>query len=198
MLAEHPPDVEATQVVMQEAVDQAHRATDVLGRMRHAVQQPDMGARTEDINLVEEVRKALDLLQPELRRRRIAPEVQSRGPAFHVYGQRVALEQVLHNLLMNALQALDQVPPPERQLRVLLEVIDGFGQLSLQDNGPGMSNDDLPRVFEPFFSTHEGGLGLGLSLSESLTTGMGGTLMAFNRVPRGAEFVLKLPLASMQ
>ena len=198
VLAEDPPDLLTAQVAMQQAVDQAQRAADVLGRMRHAVEQPDLGAHIQDLSLGEVVRKALHLLEPELRRRGITPEVQARGPAFHVYAQPVALEQVLHNLLMNAMQALDQVPPPERHLWVVLEVVDGFGQLSLQDNGPGMRNEDLPRVFEPFFSTREGGLGLGLSLSESLTAGMGGTLLAFNRAPRGAEFVLKLPLASMQ
>ncbi len=197
LLAEHPVDPEAAQVAMQEAVDHVHRASDVLERIRKASAQPELG-RTQDVNLIEMVRKALDLLQPELRRRDITPQVQVRGSAFHVYVRPVALEQVLHNLLMNALDALDQVPPPERQLWLVLEVVDGFGQLSLQDNGPGMSNDDLPHVFEPFFSTRDGALGLGLSLSESLTSAMGGTLMAFNRVPRGSEFVLKLPLASMQ
>ena len=66
---------------------------------------------------------------------------------------------------------------------------------SPRDTGPGMPIDVLPHVFEPFFTTREGGLGLGLSLSESMAHAMGGTLTAFNQTPHGAEFRLSLPLS---
>jgi C4-dicarboxylate-specific signal transduction histidine kinase len=65
----------------------------------------------------------------------------------------------------------------------------------IQDTGPGMSNSVVSHIFEPFFTTRTDGLGLGLSLCESLASGMGGTLTAYNRVPRGAEFALSLRLA---
>ena len=120
------------------------------------------------------------------------------GPAFKVRAEPVALDQILHNLLMNALQALDQVQISDRKLVVALSAGEEHGQLSLRDSGAGIRPEVLPHVFEPFFTTREGGLGLGLSLSESLASGMGGTLTAFNRSPRGAEFCLSLPLASLQ
>ena len=107
----------------------------------------------------------------------------------------VALEQIVHNLLMNALQALEEQPAGERRLRLSVGVEAGRGLLAVSDNGPGLSPETLPRVFEPFFSTREGGLGLGLSLSETLASGMGGALEAAPAEPRGARFTLRLPLA---
>jgi signal transduction histidine kinase len=70
--------------------------------------------------------------------------------------------------------------------------------LSVRDSGPGIAPDSLPRVFEPFFTTRSGGLGLGLSLAQSLAEAFGGTLTAGHAAPRGAEFRLTLPLAGDQ
>ncbi|MGH6627974.1 MAG: sensor histidine kinase, partial [Burkholderiaceae bacterium] len=112
-----------------------------------------------------------------------------------VLAEPVALEQIIHNLLMNALQALEQVPAAERSLRVALAQADGQGVLTVSDSGPGIPAELLPRIFEPFFSTRSDGLGLGLSLCETLATSMGGTLSAAPQAPRGAQFRLALPLA---
>jgi C4-dicarboxylate-specific signal transduction histidine kinase len=75
-----------------------------------------------------------------------------------------------------------------------VEVADRQGALRVSDRGPGIAPDALPHLFEPFFSTREGGLGLGLPLCETLAQGMGGSLTAANRPDGGAEFVLCLPL----
>ncbi len=198
VLGDEPPDLATAQVAMKQAVDQAQRASDVVNRLRHAVEQPDMGAQIQDLDLQQVARKALHLLEPELRRRGVEPVVELSGPAFKVRAEPVALDQILHNLLMNALQALDQVQISDRKLVLALSATEEHGQLSLRDTGPGIRPEVLPHVFEPFFTTREGGLGLGLSLSESLASGMGGSLGAFNRSPRGAEFCLSLPLASLQ
>ncbi len=198
VLNEDPPDLLTAQLAIKEAVEQAQRASNVVNRLRHAVEQPDHGAQIADIDLQLVGRKALHLLEPELRRRDVDPVIELDGPAFLVRAEPVALEQIIHSLLMNALQALDQVPPGERKLVIALSTSEKYGQLSLRDTGPGIPSDVLAHVFEPFFTTRVGGLGLGLSLSESLAHGMGGTLTAFNRSPRGAEFCLALPLAALQ
>ncbi len=193
-----PPDLLTAQLAVKEAVEQAERASDVVRRLRHAVAQPDMGAQIQKVDLQELARKALNLLDPELRRRSITPDVKLIGPAFKVSAEPVALEQIVHNLLMNALQALDQTPIGDRRLAIALSTDGMSGQLSVSDSGPGIRSEVLSHVFEPFFTTRDGGLGLGLSLSESLARGMGGTLTAFNRAPHGAEFCLSLPLASLE
>jgi C4-dicarboxylate-specific signal transduction histidine kinase len=144
--------------------------------------------------LQDSVRNALYLLEPEFSKREVEPRLQANAP-ITVMAEPVALEQVVHNLLMNALQALDQVPPGERQLDVRIDAIGGEGHLTIADSGPGIAPDALPHLFEPFFTTRHDGLGLGLSLCESLAAGMGGRLQAGAHPPRGAEFRLALPLA---
>ncbi|MEO6407271.1 MAG: ATP-binding protein [Burkholderiaceae bacterium] len=106
----------------------------------------------------------------------------------------VALEQIMHNLIGNAMQALDEVPEEERRLTLTVGADNGWGVFSVRDSGPGIAADDLPRLFEPFFTTRRSGLGLGLSLCESLAQRMQGTLTARNVAPRGAEFRLTLHL----
>jgi C4-dicarboxylate-specific signal transduction histidine kinase len=107
----------------------------------------------------------------------------------------VALDQIVHNLLMNALQALEKVPPGQRHLTLAVSAHGASGQLRVADTGPGIAPEVLPRIFEPFYSTREGGLGLGLSLCETLATTLGGSLTAAPNEPHGAVFVLSLPLA---
>ena len=114
---------------------------------------------------------------------------------LQVRADPVALEQIVHNLLLNALQALEQVPPDQRRLALTLAREQAEAVLAVQDSGPGLAPEVLPHVFEPFFSTRQGGLGLGLSLCESLAQGMGGSLSAANAKLRGGLFRLRLPLA---
>ena len=112
------------------------------------------------------------------------------GPApIAVQAEPVALEQIIHNLLTNALQALDQVPPRERSLSVrAARRTSDSGALTVGDSGPGIPPEVLPRIFEPFFTTREHGLGLGLSLCESLARAWAGSCGVHARSPRGAAF----------
>ncbi len=195
LLNEDPVDLHVAQSAIQGAVSQAQRASDVVNRLRHVVEQPDEQAQIQDVDLHGVTRQALHLLEPEMQRRSIEPTIEFAGTSCHVRAESVALEQIIHNLLMNALQALDQVPAGERRLVLALSLSGQHGQLCVRDTGPGIADDVMARIFEPFFTTRRGGLGLGLSLSESLAAGMGGTLVATNLAPRGAEFCLTLPLA---
>jgi len=95
---------------------------------------------------------------------------------------------------MNAMQALERVPSGERKLILALSAAGGQGVFSVRDSGSGIAADVLPRIFEPFFTTRERGLGLGLSLCETLATRMNGTLTAANHAAGGAEFILRLPM----
>ena len=181
---------------ISQATDQARRASDVVNRLRRAVEQPDLTGQLERASLAQAARSALYLLEPELARLGVAPKIVQSEAEFFVLAEPVALEQIIHNLMLNALQALELVPAPERSLTVVLDTAENRGRLTLQDTGPGIANNVVAHIFEPFFTTRKGGLGLGLSLCETLASGMGGTLMAYNRVPRGAEFCLSLPLAA--
>ncbi len=198
LLDDDPPELDTARAAMRQAADQARRAAEVVGRLRRVIERPDRQAQVRPVALQEAVRDALHLLAPEFDKRDVAP---STGDAPHspvvVLAEPVALEQIVHNLLMNALQALDDTPAGERRLRIVIEREAAHGVLLIEDNGRGIAPDDLPRLFEPFFSTREGGLGLGLSLCETLAVGMGGTLAAAHAAPRGARFTLRLPLAPL-
>ncbi|MRD47032.1 two-component sensor histidine kinase [Caenimonas koreensis DSM 17982] len=195
LLDEDPPDLSTARWAMEQAVQQGKRASEVVGRMRRAVSRPDAAAQSQSVALQDAVRNAFYLLEPEFTRHQVTPRLTGVSSPVMVHAEPVALEQIIHNLLVNALQALDQVPVAERELAVKVDSGSGAGKLTIADSGPGIPADVLPRVFEPFFTTRENGLGLGLSLCESLASSMGGRLDASHRSPRGAVFRLALPLA---
>lgn len=196
MLDEEPSETGPARDAMQQAVQQGRRAAEVVGRLRRAVERPDLAAQLQAVILQDAVRNAFYLLEPECARRQVVPRLVAEPRPIAVRAEPVALEQIIHNLMMNALQALEQVPAAERELTVTLSSESATATLTVSDSGPGIGPEILPRIFEPFFTTRAHGLGLGLSLCESLAQGMDGRLQAHPRSPRGAEFRLTLPLAA--
>jgi signal transduction histidine kinase len=195
LLDDDPPELDTARHAMQQATEQARRAADVVARLRRAVEHPDMAAARQAVNLQDAVANALYLLEPEFRRRDVAVVVNAHATPLMVMAEPVALEQIIHNLLMNALQALEPIHQQARQIRIRLQPVGETGAMAIADNGPGIPLEVLPRVFEPFFTTRGEGLGLGLSLCETLASNMGGQLKATNQSPCGAVFTLTLPLA---
>jgi C4-dicarboxylate-specific signal transduction histidine kinase len=193
LLSDDPPEIATARGAMSQAAEQARRAADVVGRLRRVVERPDSAGQQQAVDLVDVVRRALYLLEPESQRCGITPRLE--GPQrLHVQADPVALDQIVHNLILNALQAMEQVDASQRRLVLTLGTQGDTAELSVADRGPGIAPDVLPRLFEPFFSTREGGLGLGLSLCESLAQGMGGSITAANAPEGGAVFRLRLPL----
>jgi signal transduction histidine kinase len=203
-------------------VTQARRASEVLSRLRRMVERPDATRPAQPVQLADAAREVVELLAPECAARQVSIDVVALpddglapavavaadgGLATHVSADPVALQQIIHNLLMNALQALERVPTGERHIEMqvgLRNVVSDGNALSRQgvlvvaDSGPGLTPEALPRLFEPFYSTRSGGLGLGLSLCETLALGMGGGLTAGHNKPRGARFELSLPLVVLR
>jgi signal transduction histidine kinase len=198
LLDDEPPDLATARDAMGQAVEQARRAAGVVGRLRRVIERPEAGGDMKPLVLQEVVRSAMHLLAPEFAKHTVATQFDATAQApVRVQAEAVALEQIVHNLLMNAVQALELVPAAERRLVVSVGRNGQEGVLTVTDNGRGIAPEALPRLFEPFFSTREGGLGLGLSLSETLASGMGGSLSAANAQPRGARFTLLLPLVAV-
>lgn len=200
LLDDEPPDLANAQTAMARAVEQARRATVVVGRLRRLVERPDLAGQAQPLSPAVAVQNVLHLLEPEMAQRGVAPTVAVDPDLPAVLAEPVALQQIVHNLLMNALQALDQVPQPERQLALRLWMPDAAHvALSVRDHGPGVPPEARAHLFEPFYTTRTGGLGLGLTLCESLAQAMGASLVLAPPAPsaseRGAEFVLTLPAA---
>lgn len=193
LLADDPPALDTAREAMEKAVGQARRAASVLTRLRRGLEPAtgSGGAQTMDLGTC--VREALHLLQPEIERRSVAVRWLA-DEAATVRADPVAVDQIVHNLIANALQAMDRLPGRAHELRLAVRREGDKARFDVADTGPGLAPEELPRVFEPFFSTREGGLGLGLSLSESLAMAQGGRLEAGVAPEGGALFCLRLPL----
>jgi signal transduction histidine kinase len=180
---------------VQQAAAQARRAADVVTRLRQRIESPDAGLAVQAVDLAAACAQVLELLDPALRQRAIAVRVQGQAP--RVRADPVALEQIVHNLVGNAMQALQDVPAAERHLVLALEAQGARAALAVRDNGLGIADELWPHLFEPFVTTRSkgDGLGLGLSLCRSLAQSMGGSLDALPLRPRGVEFRLVLPVA---
>jgi signal transduction histidine kinase len=193
LLTDEPPALATAQDAMARAAAQARRAAEVLGRLRRGLAPPADSAPVRVVlDLAACVREALHLLQPEIERRGVAVRWHA-SEAVAVNADPVAIDQIVHNLMANALQAMDRQPEGPRELQLAVRCDGDEAVLDVADTGPGLPPEVLPRVFEPFFSTREGGLGLGLTLSESLAQAQGGRLSAAPAPGGGALFSLRLP-----
>jgi signal transduction histidine kinase len=110
-----------------------------------------------------------------------------------VCGDKVHLEQVLLNLLLNGMDAMASTPVPQRRLAVRTARRGGAVEVAVMDNGPGIPATTLPRLFESFFTTKKDGMGLGLPLARSIVEAHGGRIWAENRPEGGAAFRVTLP-----
>lgn len=204
LLREPDPDLPIAQAALERAVQQARRAAAVVGRLRTLVERPDPTGLAQPVSLHGAAQEALHLLAPELQRRSIATQLHAEPGLPDAQADPVALQQILHNLLMNAAQALEQVPAAQRRIALHIERWGAAQlQLAVRDSGPGVAEADRDHVFEPFYSTRKSGLGLGLPLCESLAQAMGGSLVLAAAAPGdqlggGATFVLTLPIATPQ
>jgi len=191
---ENTLEIETIRSAMSQAVTQARRAAEVVARLRRAIERPNAGGERVSVDLAAAAREALHLLEPESRQRKVTIRVvESPATMAIAAADPVAVAQIIHNLLSNALNALEQGPTKGREIVITPCVGPKTVSLSVCDNGPGVSASVADRLFEPFVSGHEGGLGLGLSLCETLASEMEGRLYYRPAVRGGAEFILELP-----
>lgn len=176
---------------------QAQRAADIVGRVRHWVRQHPATREPCDLNAVVDQALAL-LLRADARRHGVAVRLDLATDPLCVSADRVLLEQVVLNLGLNALQAMQaHAPsqPPQFGPELVLQTAVDADRASLQvlDRGPGLPPEIAARLFEPFFTTRSDGLGLGLNICRSIVESMGGELLARNREGGGAIFEIRLP-----
>lgn len=189
LLDEPQPDLGRVRHAVNAAVHQAGRAAQIITRLREWVRRAPGQARATD--LVQAAQNVLTLCHADLRRLdiRVVTHV---PPGAPVQADPVHLEQISLNLLRNAIDALERTP--HAQITLVVEPEGSEWTLTVRDNGPGVTPDVLGRLFTPFTTSKDGGLGLGLSLSQTLAQGMGGNLRGAN-TPTGAAFQLRLPQA---
>lgn len=180
--------------VLDANVRLAKRAGDILSRLRAYVS--NSGPVPEKTSLNQLVRNVTDLVRNDLERRGIALnlDLDPGDPSSLV--DRVSIEQVVHNLLRNAVDAIASLPQEQRTITVATFFEGDSAGIVVRDQGSGIPPADLPRLFEPFFTTKPDGMGLGLSLCERLVESFGGQIAAANAPAGGAVFTIRLPLVA--
>ncbi|MEM5583197.1 ATP-binding protein [Roseibium sp. AS2] len=153
------------------------------------------GTDIRPVSLRQVIDETALLLQPQIKRSNVRLDIAVPGEDIIVKGGRIRLEQVVINLLSNALDAVGGVPSP--QVRLALHREGDVAVLTVSDNGPGIHAEDMPQIFDPFFTTKDvgAGLGLGLSIAYKIVHDFSGSLKAANRDSGGAEFAMRLPVA---
>ena len=190
-MAADQPDMAELHEILDDIAFDDRRAGEVISRLRNLLKKGDLKPRP--VRLDDIVGDVLGLLHSDLIERRVSAAPQLAPGLPPVLGDRVQLQQVLLNLILNACDAMADRDPGDRLLTIATALTPrGLVQLSVSDEGIGISEARLEQIFEPFVSTKENGLGLGLAISRSIIMAHGGRLWAVSNVGRGATFFLEL------
>jgi PAS domain S-box-containing protein len=191
-LAADPPNTDAAQAAAQRIVSDGRRASDVITRLRSLFAKKSGSTEGFDLNAV--AREVVVLSANELQRNRVVVREELASDLPHVTGDRVQLQQVILNLLLNASDAMCEVEGRPRQIVLKTDRDDGDGvRLSVQDAGSGIAPHNEHKIFEPFYTTKAGGMGIGLSISHSIIDRHRGRLWATANDGHGATFSFTIP-----
>jgi C4-dicarboxylate-specific signal transduction histidine kinase len=183
--------------ILADIVDEDKRAGDVIARLRELLRKGATERSPLEINAV--VGEVARLLESDVLIRRARLRFEPHPRPLVVLGDRVQVQQVILNLVVNALEALGERPATGNGASVVLVrtegTADGQARISVEDSGPGLSEDLLQRIFEPFFTTKSTGMGMGLSIARTIVETHGGSVSAANAPAGGAVFAVLLPLA---
>ena len=198
LLARDPPDLNEVVEALDDIISENNRASDVIHRLRSLLKKSE--ARFEPADINEIVNSTLRLLHNELitRHVRVVADLAAHPP--RVMGDAIQLQQVLLNLILNATDAMDDIAPAHRLITIKTRITDaGQVQLEVSDRGVGLAPACQKRVFQPFFTTKERGLGLGLSLCSAIVKLHGGALtLSNNKAGGGATATFTLPLVNQR
>jgi C4-dicarboxylate-specific signal transduction histidine kinase len=186
-LAARPPDLDEVRQALYRIVKDANRAGDVIGRIRDIVKKAPPRKDRVDIN--EAIREVIELTRSEAAKQGAAVQTAFGEGLPLVEGDRVQLQQVVLNLIVNAVQAIGAVAEGPRELFITTARAEPNGVLvTVKDSGPGLAPVNLEQLFAPFYTTKSDGLGMGLSICRSIIEAHGGRLWVTANLPRGAIF----------
>jgi len=191
-LASKPADLREVQEILEDIVSDNNRAGEVIRRMRALVKKEEL--EFAPIHIASVIGEVVQLLHSDEILHNIHVELDCQDGLPNVRGDRVQLQQVILNLLMNAFDAMKETPSQEREVMVRAHVNgDGVVEISVRDHGIGFPTDKLAKIFDPFYTTKHDGLGMGLAISRSIVEAHGGRLWAGSNVDLGATFHFTLP-----
>jgi PAS domain S-box-containing protein len=189
---QEPVDLPEVRATLEDIIANDKRAGVVIERLRALLKKDNSAFEALDLNAV--AREVLDLAHSDLVARRVTVTTALDPSLQAVRGDRIQVQQVLLNLLLNACEAMSHEPLVERRLLVATSSRDGLAELSVSDRGVGIPDDQIDAVFEPFVTFRDQGLGLGLAISRSIVVAHGGRITAENNADGGSTFRCFLPV----
>ena len=191
-LAAGNPDLEELQAILDDIARDDKRAGEVIHRLRAILRKGPVPREAGNLNEI--AQEVLQLLHSEFVAYNASARTILEAGLPSVNLGRVEMQQVLINLLMNALQAMADQPPPQRIVEIQTRCRDGSIAVTVRDRGPGIPEERLQTIFDPFFTTKASGLGMGLAICRRLVEAHGGWMHARNHPDGGAEFSFTLPV----
>ncbi|EIM95855.1 PAS/PAC sensor signal transduction histidine kinase, partial [Paraburkholderia hospita] len=192
-LAADPIDLAEVREILNDIVQDDYRASEVIRRIRAVVKKGDLEVVSLDLAGI--IRDVVMLVRSDaiVRGTRVTLDIEDDLPP--VSGDKVQLQQVMLNLLLNAFDAMNDVPPVDRVVSVTLRhESKNMVCIAISDRGHGLTADKLDKIFKPFFTSKPQGLGLGLSISRTIIGMHRGRIWAENNIDRGATFLVALPV----
>jgi PAS domain S-box-containing protein len=190
-LSAEPPNFREVDNALSHIVKAGNRAGEVVGRIRALIKKAP--ARKDAVAINDAILEVIALTRTEAANTSVSVRTQLAEGLPHVRGDRVQLQQVLVNLIINAIEAMCDVGEEERELLISTRNEPDGVSVEVRDSGPGFAPAALERVFEAFYTTKPSGLGLGLSICRSIIEAHNGRLWASANLPRGASFQFALP-----
>ncbi len=193
-LQKDPPELDAARRAAERVVRNGHRASDVIKSIRALLQKSSTEAEEFDVNSA--VRDVVELTRSRLLREGVAVELEIPNGETCFVGNRVQLQQVVINLILNAVEAMSGIADRKRQIWIGVRQRQGRDiTISVEDSGTGVDPTTLDRIFDAFFTTKAEGMGMGLAICRTIVEMHGGRLWAAPRQPEGSVFQLDLPVS---
>jgi PAS domain S-box-containing protein len=191
-LDSQPPDIHRARQSIDRIIRDAGRASEVVARVRDLAKKTP--PRKGWLNINETVEEIISLTRQEVRKNHVWLKTQLSDDVPPILADRIQLQQVILNLIINAVEALTAVPDAERVLQITTTAgPSGDVSLTVGDSGPGLDQEKLEEIFGAFYTTKPDGMGMGLAVSRSIIEAHGGRLWANKNEPRGAIFQFTLP-----
>jgi PAS domain S-box-containing protein len=196
-LGARPPNVDEAKQALDRIVNDAMRGADIIGRIRDLIKKAP--PRKESVDINEAIREVIELTHGEVAKNGVSVLTALADDLPFVLGDRVQLQQVMLNLIINAVEAMSATRVGVRELLISTAADSSNGVvIAVQDSGPGLPPARGKRIFDPFYTTKTNGLGMGLSICRSIVEAHGGRLWASANAPRGAVFQFVLPRGEVE